>query len=199
VRSDLRLAELTMKAKPAAPAQALTTSAPRAPTPPPYNPATGTTYGRKQTRRGGGGGKKSGAGAASVLWAPSTPRSSPAPTTPPGWQPAYGTFQVYWAGPQVFLRACQPNGRRHSSLVHRGPLGHLHSLRFLGRRRLWLPCLGRSRRRLSCLPLGCPLAGSLIPVGLAGIQTHWHLLSTRCRSCRRHRQTGIWIQVPKLT
>ncbi|XP_066323883.1 uncharacterized protein [Miscanthus floridulus] len=98
VRSDLRLAEITMKAKQGAPAQALAASAPRANPPPTYNAAA--TSGKKQTRRGGGGKKTGGPGpvfpSAPGQWAPSGPRH---PTAPPGWQPAYGTFQAYGAGP----------------------------------------------------------------------------------------------------
>ncbi|XP_062230138.1 uncharacterized protein LOC133927746 [Phragmites australis] len=105
VRSDLRLADITMKAKQGSPAQALTASAPRAPPPTFNNHVAGSNSGKKQTRHGGGGGKKSGAAGAGPAflgapWANQAQR----PTPPsPGWQPAYGTFQAYWAGPSGAL------------------------------------------------------------------------------------------------
>ncbi|XP_062208957.1 uncharacterized protein LOC133910652 [Phragmites australis] len=97
VRSDLRLAEITMKAKQGSPAQALAASTPRAPPPTFYNPVAGSNFGKKPTRRGGGSGKKSGAAGAGPAF-PGAPWATQAqwPTPPPpGWQPAYDTFQAY--------------------------------------------------------------------------------------------------------
>ncbi|XP_062211692.1 uncharacterized protein LOC133912795 [Phragmites australis] len=93
VKSDLCLDEINMNAKKGHSPQALAASAPRAPTPPPYNPAAGANIGRKQTRRGG---KKNGGAPGptppSAPWAGFLSRPT---TAPPGWQPAFGTFQAY--------------------------------------------------------------------------------------------------------
>lgn len=104
VRSDLRLAEITMKAKQSFPAQAFAASTPRAPTLPSAPPpaSNGGSGGRNRTRRGGA--KKNGGGGPSAPWSPGQPswagfpmRPNSAP--PPGWHPAYGTFQAFWASP----------------------------------------------------------------------------------------------------
>ncbi|XP_062181714.1 uncharacterized protein LOC133885949 [Phragmites australis] len=73
VRSDLRLTEITMKAKQSSPAQAFAASTPRAPTPPSAPPpaSNGGSGGRNRTRRGGA--KKNGGGGPSAPWSPGQP------------------------------------------------------------------------------------------------------------------------------
>lgn len=151
VRSDLRLTEITMQAKHAAPAQALTASAPRPPAPPSSNSPAGSG-GKKQTRHGGkrnGGGSSPQAAAAPGVPTPATPWAGttvrPGPL-PPGWQPAYGTLQAFWAGPpdgrpprpqalyvgqhllpgpqssQQLLPGPQPSLAPHGPLAYAGPM-----------------------------------------------------------------------------
>jgi hypothetical protein len=96
VKSDLRLAEINMAAKTAQPSQAFASSTPHPPMPPSVN-SGGFGGGRKPSRRGGGkktpgGGRGSGPGPVTAPWAGH-------PSWPTPWQPAFGTFQAYWAGP----------------------------------------------------------------------------------------------------
>jgi hypothetical protein len=122
VKSDLRLAEINMAAKPTQSPQAFAASTPPSLVLPPVN-SGGTGGGRKQTRRGGG--KKTPGGRAPASWTgPNAPwAGSPAPWAsqpprPANWQPAFGTFQAYWAGPPgVPPRAPGP----HPQALYGGP------------------------------------------------------------------------------
>lgn len=99
VCSDLRLAEINMAAAPRQPARALAVSTQHAPAPSSY-PGTDSNSDYKQNRHDN---KKNGDRALGPMPSKSTWEGAPPQwpnATPPRWQPAYGTFQAYWATPQ---------------------------------------------------------------------------------------------------
>ncbi|XP_072150428.1 uncharacterized protein [Setaria viridis] len=122
VRSDLRLVEMNMKDKAAAPAQAFAATTPRsstsaAPTPQhPFNSNntgagvggnTGNGNRGRQNRRGGRNSRGTGSQVGSQVGSPAGPGTPPRPFHGPpcfGYQPAFGTFQAYVTGPPGFPR-----------------------------------------------------------------------------------------------